>query len=248
MIYVLIPSYNESKNLELLLKNIAFNLKGLIYKVLIIDDGSTDDTHQRLKKLTKSKAHRIGYKHNRGPGTAFRYGFDYLIPKLKKDDLVVTMEADNTSDFKILRQMLKLANSCDVVLASPYAKGGKFLGVSFYRLFLSYVANHVDRLVFRVGGVRTYSSFYRVYRGSIILKARQSYGQSYITETGFSVFVEFLVRLAQINAKVVEVAAILDWNKRLGKSKNKIFKALMNHLFLYINFMRGKYSLPSKSK
>ena len=125
MIYILIPSFNDSDNFGPLLLNILNTLKGKKTKIIIINDGSTDKTKEKVKQLSKKfPVTLIGYRKNKGPGYAFKYGFNYLIPKLRSDDLVITMEADNSSDFSILEKMIEKSKKFDVVLASPFAKNG----------------------------------------------------------------------------------------------------------------------------
>lgn len=244
MIYLLIPAFNESRNFEHLLQNIDSRLKKVKYKVIVVDDGSTDSTKDKLKRLSQRfPVIRIGYLKNRGPGGAFRFGFDFLFKVLKASDLVVTMEADNTGDYSVLHRMLKLTLKYDVVLASPYASGGKFEGVGFIRLSLSYAANLIDRIVFRVNGVKTYSSFYRVYKGSILKRVLGEYGRNYLNERGFAVFVELIVKLSFINAKIIEVPAKVDWRKRIGKSKNNLFKAVLFHFLLYFKYFKGEFGI-----
>ena len=243
MVYFLIPSYNDSENFENLFKNIKVAIFGRNYRILIVDDGSTDATHETVKRLSKKfPVSRIGYPTNRGPGYAFRYGFNHLIPKLTEGDLVVTMEADNTSDFGILPKMMEVAGDFDVVVASPYAFGGKFVAVPIARRVLSFAANWLDSLIFRVKGVGTYSSFYRVYRSSILKKVKDVYGDKFITENGFGVFVEFLVKLNLIGAKIREVPASVDWSRKRGKSKMKIIDSTLEHFSLYIKFLKGRFS------
>lgn len=243
MIHFLIPSYNDSGNYQNLFKNIKKAIFKKNYKILIVDDGSTDDTRKTVERLAKTfPVWRIGYRVNRGPGYAFRFGFNYLIPKLKSSDLVVTMEADNTSDFKILDKMMVASRNFDVVLASPYASGGKLISVPPVRRFLSLAANRLDAIVFRIKNVRTYSSFYRIYRGSILSKVKKVYGDKFIAEDGFGVFVEFLVKLNIVGAKIHEVPSVVDWGKKKGKSKMNIAKSTFRHFFLYSKFLTGRYN------
>lgn len=242
MIHFLIPSYNDSGNFQALFENIKKAMSKRSYRILIVDDGSTDETYKTVERLAKRfPVGRIGYRINRGPGYAFRFGFNYLVPKLSSSDLVVTMEADNTADFKILDKMIDASGDFDAVLASPYASGGKFVGIPLDRRILSFVANRLDSLIFRIKGVATYSSFYRVYRGSILAKVKKAYGDKFIDEDGFGVFVEFLIKLNSLGAKICEVPSTVDWSKKRGKSKMKIFRQTLRHSSLYIKFLTGKY-------
>lgn len=243
VIFLLIPSYNDSENFVLLLLNITRTLKGKKFKIIIVDDGSTDGTKKVSKELAKKyPLNLISYKKNKGPGYAFRYGFEYLIPKLKKEDLVITMEADNSSDFSIIERMISKSEKFDIVLSSPFAGKGQFIGLEFYRLMLGTLAMYLDRLVFRIQDVRTYSSFYRLYKAPILKKALAYYGKNLIRENGFPAVIELLIKLDKLNAKVCEVPARLDWSTRRGKSKMKIGKTTMRHLAIYKNFITGKYS------
>ncbi len=244
MIYILVPSYNDSQNFQSLFKDIADTLKNIRYKIIIVDDGSLDKTVQVIKKLSKKyPLTRIGYRENKGPGYAFQVGFGYLIPKLKQTDIVVTMEADNSCDLSILKKMLSECNKYDIILSSPFAKGGKFLGIDKKRKVLGEAANFIDKIVFRIKGINTYSSFYRAYRADILKKAQKSYKSSLIIENGFSAVVELLIKLSKLNATFFEIPATLDWRKRKGKSKMKVGKTTVRHLVIYKNYFQKKYSL-----
>lgn len=242
MIYILIPTYNDSENFQALFQNIKKSLPNRRFKIIIVNDGSTDNTEEILKKLSKKyPTLPIGYKENQGPGFAFKYGFNYLIPKLKNQDLVITMESDNTADFKVIEKMLAKIKKFDVISASPLRKGGKLVGMDFSRVILSYVAGLLDILVFRISGVRTYSSFFRIYRASILKKFKSKYRDNFITENGFTSVLEILIKLSKLNARIAEVPAIIDWTNRKGKSKMKIAKTIDRHLQVYKNFLTGKY-------
>lgn len=243
MIYILIPSYNDSRNFSKLLSNLNFSIASK-KRIFIIDDGSTDNTKEVIKKLSeKFPVTRIGYSQNKGPGYAFKFGFNYLMPKLQNDDLVITMEADNTADCRILPKMVDKIKTADVVLASPYAKNGKFIGMSSTRKLLSFVANVLDKLIFRVENVKTYSSFNRIYKGAILKRVKEKYGDYFITEDGFSAVVELIIKLSKIGARFSEVPAVVDWSNKRGKSKMKIKKTITRHLIIYKNYISGKYNL-----
>src|SRR3989344_3122968 len=109
MISFIIPAYNEAANLIPLLKNIdqLMTQKGYTYRFHIINDGSTDRICEEIEGL-RSELPVDLYSHypNRGVGEAFRVGFQRVLSLPEdKDQVVVTMEADNTSDLQILNRM-----------------------------------------------------------------------------------------------------------------------------------------------
>ncbi len=88
-IMVVIPAYNEAENLRYLLPKIPAKINGLDVDVLVIDDGSTDQT----KQIVQEHGHTVvSNMINRGGGAALRLGYDIL--KKAGGNICVTMDAD----------------------------------------------------------------------------------------------------------------------------------------------------------
>lgn len=243
MTYFLIPAYNESQNLKKLFSNIMAT-KAREKKIIIVDDGSTDDTFKIAKSYSKKyRVKVINYGVNKGPGYAFNYGFNYLLERLKPTDTVITMEADNTTDYKLIDLLNSKLKNHDVVIASPYMKGGKFVGIRLDRKLLSFISSILDQIFFKIPNVKTYTSFFRAYRGSILISTKKLYANKLITETGFSAVVEILIKLNYAGATFAEVPSIVDWRKKRGKSKMNVLNNIKRHAAIYKNFFQGKYSL-----
>jgi hypothetical protein len=71
------------------------------------------------------------------------------------------------------------------------------------------------------GGLRDFhqvTPLYRAYRLSALRRAAERDGEGLITETGFAVNVELLLKLRAAGARVVEVPTTLDWTRRRGHS------------------------------
>lgn len=242
MIYFLIPAYNEAVNLP----GLSINLSKYVKQqklIIIIDDGSTDNTREVITKLSKTyPVKRIGYKKNQGAGYAFKFGFKKFIPNLKSDDLVITMEADNTSDYSKLEKMIQLAKIHEIVLASPHKVGGAFKSVSLMRTVLSKISSQIDSMVFGINNVKTYTSFYRVYNARLLKQLNAAYGNRLVTNNGFNSVIEILLKANRLGADIVEIPAEVDWEKRLGKSKMNILKNAKGHLSLYRDYYLGKFT------
>ncbi len=239
MLIAVIPVYNEKRNIGRLLEKLrTIKLQIVYHKIIIVDDGSTDGTAAVVQQhSTNLPVQYIARKENAGPGAAFEQGLSAALRIAKKDDLICTMEADTTSDLGILEEMITRALSgIDVVLASCYSPaGGKIVGTSFDRKFYSFVANILLRIFFPIPNVYTYSSFYRVYRPSVLkrIKAERS---KLFTEPGFACMVELLVQLARFPIRVDEVPMVLKCSQRDGASNMKTLKTITGYLRILVRY------------
>ena len=141
MIYFLIPVYNEALNVEELTKSLKNTLTDYDKYYLFVDDCSSDNTLDLISaNLNGEKFNIIIKEKNQGPGDSFNLGFEWiLLHSEKEDDIVVTLEADNTSDLSILSKMIKISEmGFDLVLASVYAQGGGFEQTTFFRKIISF--------------------------------------------------------------------------------------------------------------
>jgi len=229
-IYFLIPVYNESANLDLLSENLMKSLPEENKFYLFVDDKSSDDTIKKIHQLFHSNPYHIISKElNRGPGDSFNLGFEWILEHSSDDnDIVVTLEADNTSDIDILPTMVTIsALNFNLVLASVYVQGGGFDKTSIFRRSISFFSNIFLRSAFNIK-VQTLSSFYRVYHISIIKKIKKNYN-SIISETGFVSMFEILLKAAKLEASIIEIPMMLKSHNRKDKSKMKIFSTMIQY-------------------
>lgn len=241
MIYFLVPVFNESKNLNELSKNLQCCLPNHEKFFVFVDDYSTDDTIEVINKLfPQNQVKVISKQQNAGPGDSFNLGFNWILEHSSPNDFVVTVEGDNTSDIEILPIMVQNATmGFSLVLASVYAQGGGFDKTSVFRKAISFLANMLFRALFNLK-VLTMSSFYRVYSVQILHEIKQQFGQI-IVQKGFICMLEVLLKAIKCNAKIIEVPMVLKSDKRIGKSKMKIFKTTMSYLkFLFTNYNQLK--------
>lgn len=237
MLYFLIPVYNEELNID----ELSVSLKNILPEerkfYVFVDDCSGDKSIEKIISCFPGNCLNVITKpKNKGPGDSFNLGFDYLLSReLSDDDLIITIEADNTSDINILRTMINLSRmGYNLVLASPYAQGGGFEETTLWRRLLSFVANSLLRFFFDVK-VLTLSSFYRVYKPLLIKNIKDKYGVI-IKEPGFICMVEILIKAIRCKAGIIEVPMKLYSGKRKGKSKMKIIKTGITYLkFLFRN-------------
>jgi glycosyltransferase involved in cell wall biosynthesis len=112
---IVIPVYNEAPNLAPLVEEIRTTLdaRSLAYEVIFVDDGSHDDSFERLKRLQTSHPELvvIRFRRNFGQTAAFAAGFQQA-----RGEVVITMDADRQNDPADIPALLdKLAEGYDVV-------------------------------------------------------------------------------------------------------------------------------------
>jgi dolichol-phosphate mannosyltransferase len=242
-----VPAFNEEANLPRLLRDLErrpelFTSRS---RVIIVDDGSTDRTAELAEAYTGPltvDVVRLGA--NQGPGAAFRSGFEAALSACEDEALVVTLEADTTSDLDVLLEMLSRARrDADLVLASVHG-GGHMINVGFVRRTLSRGAGMVVRMGLGVDA-RTVSSFFRVYRASLLRAGSRHFGDDLIRESGFACKAELLAKLAKLGARVAEVPVDVDASRRVGESKMRVGATLAGYWRLIARTRFSKDSLST---
>ena len=232
MIYLLFPLFNEESNIENLFLDIQKISAKLDIKIWFVDDGSTDGTVTAIHKyFTGLNYDVLPLGGNYGPGMAFNEGFKKIIHEEPSDDsIVITMEADATSDIGILDKMIAISYlDFDVVLASVYAQGGGFEKTSVFRLLLSRTANLMIKTLYGIK-VNTYTSFYRVYKIETLRKIYTLKKGQITNETGFICKLDILRSAIKTKASIIEVPVKLMTSRRQGKSKMIISRTMMEYL------------------
>jgi len=249
MIYFIIPAFNEAANLPGLLSSISewSRTRHEPCHLIVVDDGSRDATAEVLRGFRELPVTVVRHEINRGVHEVFRSGFSAW-SKLAagSQDLVVTLEADNTSSLEILDAMLLRARQGDdLVLASCYAPGGDVVGTNLFRVLLSFFANLILRCTPGMPTVYTFSSFYRVYRAPFLEYALRCYGERFIEERGFVCVVEMLLKFGMLKARISEVPFRLDGRLRQGNSKMKVLRTIRGYLALFVHAVTGRVAKPA---
>ena len=241
MIYILVPVYNEKENLEFLFSSTSDVLRENAmeeFGFIFVNDGSTDGSLELLEQFASENPNVTILSHspNAGVKRTFLDGFAEFLKIGHDGDILVTKEADNTSDNAVLIRMIEAVKpgGADVALASCYAEGGGVEITTFYRKFLSACANTLVKTRFRLWGLHTFSSFYRSFSYRCLADAFEKYNEDIMTVEGFSCVVEMLVKLHRSGAEIVEIPMFLRCSARKGESKMPVIKTILGYFRLCI--------------
>ncbi|MGH7751852.1 MAG: glycosyltransferase, partial [Gemmatimonadales bacterium] len=238
-VWLLLPAFNEGSNLPPLLRGLtaALDPAGLSYSVLVVDDGSTDDTAAVAGAAGALLPVRVvRHERNRGLAAAITTGLATLLPQADPEDVIVTMDADNTHPAQLIPLMVtEIERGADLVIASRYAPGGREEGVPPLRRLLSRGIGLLMRLRFGLRGVRDYSSGYRAYRVGLLTAAAGRYGDRLIESRGFTVMAELLLKLQPLRPRAAEVPLRLRYDLKRGASKMRLIDTIKGYLGLLLS-------------
>jgi len=225
MIWIVLPAYNEEASLPKLLPKIdgALRERGLEYRLVVVDDGSTDGTAAILAERRQSlPMDVVTHPLNRGLGETERDGFEHVAARCAPADIIVRVEGDDTHDPKyIFALMAKLDEGFDVVNTSRFQPGGGQHGVSAYRAFISRCANIFMSVVFPIPNVRDFSCGFRAYRGQVVQDAVAVFGNDFVQlrGLGFTSTLEMVVKLHLLGCRCAEVPFSLRYDQKESASK-----------------------------
>lgn len=241
---VVLPAYNEAESLKSLLPELIKSLKGQEKEshIYVVDDGSTDNTAGQVRKISSTKLRQrrgkltlIRHERNLGLSEAINSGLRRALKDSENDDIIVTMDADNSHLPGLINRMVRLIEEGnDVVISSRFAAGARVRGVPLGRRILSRVASFLFRFLFPIRGVKDYTCGYRAYKVSLLKKAMAKYGKSFIDQKGFSCMVDILLKLRELDPIITEVPMILRYDLKPGKSKMNVGKTVIETLNLIV--------------
>lgn len=233
---IVLPAYNEGAGLPLLLDELQKRMvhQPFQYEVLIVDDGSTDDTSDAACSNDLTMPVRI-VKHevNQGLAAALRTGLKLAIDGAQRDDIIITMDADNTHPVGLIPSMVSKVNcGFDVVVASRFVGDARVVGVPWFRQLTSVGAAWLFRLFFPIQGIRDYTCGFRAYKSSVLKQAMKRFGDDFISETGFSCMVDVLLKLACLKSTMTELPMVLRYDLKDGESKMEVGSTILATLKL----------------
>jgi dolichol-phosphate mannosyltransferase len=208
---VVLPTYNEIMNVELMLRTLREVAPSC--DVLVVDDGSPDGTAARARAVGAEIGciEVLERSVKSGLGGAYRAGFRWGLDK--GYDHFVEIDCDFSHDPKALPDLLKAAEDHDVVIGSRYIKGGHIPAWALSRRLLSRGGNQYASIVLGLA-VADSTSGYRVYAAEGLSKI----DFETVAADGYGFQIEMTYRARRNGASIIEVP--ISFKDRLrGESK-----------------------------
>lgn len=236
-VYSVLPVYNEGESIYNLLKSYGDvqNRHHIDFKIIVINDFSKDQSEDYIKQAMKDFVNLdityINHETNKGLHGSLYTGFKHIKDLIKDDDVLITMDGDNTHNpFLIPSMISKIDEGASIIIASRYLEQSRIFGLSRFRIFLSLGARCLYKVIWQLDGVNDYTCNYRAYRGGLFNKFYNQYKENIIVEQGFTAVCEVLKKMYQIEPYVCEVPMILKYSNKLEESNMKILKTIQQTL------------------
>ena len=236
---VIIPSRNEAENLPACISEIIEELikNKILHEVLVIDDGSSDNTHEVVTNIIKKYPYVRYIKNNaeNGFGRAVRLGMEQFT-----GDAVAIMMADRSdlpTDLVKYWKVLQEGQEC--VFGSRFIKGSRVYNYPLLKLLANRIVNTIIRYAFRIE-TNDITNAFKMYRREVIEGCRP------FISPHFNLTVEIPLK-AVIRGYTWKVVPISWKNRTKGVAKLKLremgsrYFFIIAYLWLEKYFSRGDY-------
>ena len=211
-IICIIPAYNEGKNIYKTVQKVKLYLEN----VVVIDDGSSDETACKAKKAgAKVLIHPI----NRGQGAALQTGNEYAL--LKQADLVVHFDGDGQFLASEINDLVKpiIENNYDIVFGSRFLE--KKSAIPKFKTYIIYpLARIVNRIFLQVKTTDPQNGFRAMSKEAILKIKIENNGMAHCSE------ILYKTHLNKLRFKEVPITVIYHHFGQKFSSGLKILKDL----------------------
>ncbi len=229
-ISIVIPVYNEEKRIGKTLERCLEYLKSKKYnfEIIVVNDGSTDNTEEVVRKFKNIKI--ISYKPNHGKGYAVKKGM--LSAKM---DYVLFSDADLSTPIEELEKLMKYKRYYDIIIASRTLKESKAKSLKS-RKFLGRIFSFLVKLL-ALREVSDTQCGFKLFKKEA---ARKIFKKQ--TINGWSFDVEILFIAKKVGYKIKEVG--VKWkhfdHQEVTPARQSL-KMLIEVLKIRWDYITGKY-------
>jgi len=202
---VLIPCFNEEDTVVQVIERVMNAQSGFEKEILVVNDGSTDSSEQRIRRFEDNAVRLISHSSNRGKGAAIRTGFENA-----SGEVVVIQDADLEYFPENIPNLVKpiLEGEADIVYGSRFL--GTIKGMSLRHRLGNLVLSLTTSLLYeaKITDAMTGHKAFAVYAvKDLELECKR-----------FEVELEMTIKLLKRRRKIVEIPIPYEY-RRSGKSK-----------------------------
>ncbi len=230
---VIIPTFNEADNIEVLLDQLRIRLDadryGDDYEIIVVDDDSPDETWRLAGTIAEQdgRVSVVRRASDRGLASAVLTGLS-----VASGSVLVVMDADLQHDPAVVPRLVApvLDGGSDICVASRTSGGGSFGRFARSRKLISFTGNSVAQLLLGTQCTDPMSGFFAVSRTYYETVA------PIINPRGFKILLEFLAR-----GKRPQVAEVgYRFGERLGGETKLNRSVVLNYLAALITLSAGR--------
>jgi len=218
---VIIPTYNEQETIDKVIKSLEkiFKDYGIDYELIVVNDGSTDLTNEKLKEFENHKIlHIIEHKERRGKGAAF-------VSALRKSrgKYIAIFDSDmeyNTID--LVRMYLYVRNNALHACIGSRFKGWIY-GMSSLHRIGNIILSKLATIIFGTP-ISDVMSGLKLASRNLLMKFNK-------WSNGFTFEIDFVWNLIRSNARMSEIP-IMYVRRRKGKSKITFIDGVLSALWI----------------
>jgi dolichol-phosphate mannosyltransferase len=239
---VVIPAHNEAESVGATVEALvrALVAEGLDYEVLVVDDGSSDDTGGVIRRIgaENSRVRCLRSPYPNGFGFAVRAGLEAF----EGDAVAIVMADGSDSPEDLVRYYQLLEEGYDCAFGSRFVRGARVVDYPRFKLTLNRVVNLGIRFLFRHGYNDTTNAF-KAYRREVIETVQP------ILSHHFNLTVELPLK-AIVRGHSYAITPISWTNRKAGASKLSLqemgsrYLFIVLHVFLEHHLSRGDYRRP----
>lgn len=208
---VIIPTYNEKENIQLIVDAVLEVDTEL--EILVVDDSSPDGTGAIVDEMrqTRSRLHHLSRQGKEGLGKAYLAGFRWGLEK--GFDVLTEMDADFSHRPEDLKKILEQVKTHDFVVGSRWVPGGGTINWGWLRQFISRGGSLYARMILW-HPMNDWTGGFNAWRKEVL----QGIDLDAVESEGYSFQIELKYRALKRKFVGKEVPILFE-DRRLGQSK-----------------------------
>lgn len=236
---IIIPAFNEEIRIGKTIKAIQDYLikKNLLAEIIVVNDGSKDQTDLTVKSCFGNNIHLISLLKNQGKGFAIKKGIERARGKY-----ILFTDADNSTPIEEFDKFLSIikndAENFDILMGSRYLnRSAVLIKQSKYRIFISRLGNFFIQL-FLLDGVKDTQCGFKLFKNPV---AKEIFSFQKVKRFGFDI--EAIVVAKNLGYTFIEIP--VAWMNAEGSRLRPIKDVLITAkdlIYIKLNLWSGRYN------